>query len=397
MGRTEVEVGDPAFDERFWVRGPAPMVLALLDQETRALIHRTMEGGVRLSRSYGRDLPGRVVVVDGLIHAEFEGPSSDPEMVAALPFSLSESVDVLRELSSLARRLEPPAKPFDRIVENLGRETEGGVRARSLAVLRRYFADRPAAQAAFRRAAADEHQEVRLEAALALGHEGRPILAQVATEEWSDDALAARALDALDALGGGLDVERAATVLGHALRTRRLETARRCLDALARRGEAEGVARVARVLAVERGPLAVAAALALGGSARPEAEGPLLAALRHATLEAQAAAAEALGRTGTAAAVPALKEAVESGRRELGRAARQAVAEIQARLVGAAPGQLSLADGQGGQLSLTDGESGRLSLAEAASGPVSLSDQPDRLGPASEPRRAGLRAAKERR
>jgi len=79
------------------------------------------------------------------------------------------------------------------------------------------------------------------------------------------------------------------------------------------------------------------------------------------------AAARALGRVGSAAAVAPLKEA-EARRREpdLTRAARQAIAEIQARLPGASPGQLSLASGETGSLSLAEDERGRLSLKEDA-------------------------------
>ena len=44
-------------------------------------------------------------------------------------------------------------------------------------------------------------------------------------------------------------------------------------------------------------------------------------------------------------------------------AARQAIAEIQSRLSGAGPGQLSLAGGEAGQHSLSENEAGRRSLA----------------------------------
>jgi hypothetical protein len=75
---------------------------------------------------------------------------------------------------------------------------------------------------------------------------------------------------------------------------------------------------------------------------------------------------------GTAAAVLPLKEAADGlfpG--ELRRAARQAVAEIQSRAQGAAPGQLSLAGGEEGRLSLAQ-EGGELSLAESPEGQLSL-------------------------
>ena len=75
------------------------------------------------------------------------------------------------------------------------------------------------------------------------------------------------------------------------------------------------------------------------------------------------AAAQALGQSGTVAAVVPLREAAERGG-DLRRAARQAIAGIQARLAGAEPGQLSLAGGEAGALSLADGEPGALSLAD---------------------------------
>ena len=51
----------------------------------------------------------------------------------------------------------------------------------------------------------------------------------------------------------------------------------------------------------------------------------------------------------------------------LRRPARQAIAEIQARLGGAAPGQLSLAGAEAGQLAMVeDDEAGRLSLSDDA-------------------------------
>jgi hypothetical protein len=75
----------------------------------------------------------------------------------------------------------------------------------------------------------------------------------------------------------------------------------------------------------------------------------------------------ALGRVGTSAAVGPLREA-EEGDAEMRRAARQAIAEIQSRLAGAAPGQLSLAGGEAGALSLAEDERGRLSLAPSSRG-----------------------------
>jgi len=77
------------------------------------------------------------------------------------------------------------------------------------------------------------------------------------------------------------------------------------------------------------------------------------------------AAAVALGRSGSAAAVASLRQ-IETASPDAAhrRAARQAIAEIQERLTGASPGQLSLAEGESGQLSLSEDAVGRVSLPE---------------------------------
>ena len=124
---------------------------------------------------------------------------------------------------------------------------------------------------------------------------------------------------------------------------------------------------LAKVLAVESGELGVAAAQALGTCRETAAEAPLLGALRQASDDVCAAVAAALGRVGSASAVLPLKEAAsrEGASAALRRAARQAVAEIQSRLQGASPGQLSLAEGDAGQLSLADQDPrGQVSLSK---------------------------------
>jgi hypothetical protein len=105
------------------------------------------------------------------------------------------------------------------------------------------------------------------------------------------------------------------------------------------------------------------AALHLGAS-----EEVLLQALGSGDPAVAEAAARALGKAGTAAAVAPLRAKASSLLpNPLRAAARQAIAEIQARLTGAAPGQLSLAAGEAGALSLAAGEAGELSLAESGS------------------------------
>ncbi len=219
-----------------------------------------------------------------------------------------------------------------RIASNLRAEPEAGARLRGVLMLSREFPRHAATREALLAAREDASEEVRLRAGMALGEEGRGTLVDLVARAGTDDSCAARAIAAL---GDRLPAEQAEAALRRALgEAGRPQTAQACLEALGRLG-------------------------------RPEHERLLLEALRSDDLPVSIAAARALGRAGTVAAVPPLREATSPGvPGELRSAARQAIAEIQARLTGAEPGQLSLAGGEAGALSLADGEPGRLSLAE---------------------------------
>jgi hypothetical protein len=101
------------------------------------------------------------------------------------------------------------------------------------------------------------------------------------------------------------------------------------------------------------------------------AQWPLIGALRRDHPDLQAAAARALGLLGTAEAVLPLREAAERFQRDraLSSASRQSITEIQSRLTGATPGQLSLAGGESGRVSLPEGAAGQLSFAGGETGP----------------------------
>jgi hypothetical protein len=105
----------------------------------------------------------------------------------------------------------------------------------------------------------------------------------------------------------------------------------------------------------------------------------MVEALRSPDGKVQEEAVRSLDRAGTAAAVVPLREAAEQGG-DLRFATRQAIAEIQRRLQGAAPGQLSLAVGEEGQLSLAGGEVGDLSMAGQASQATADPSGPGRTG-----------------
>jgi HEAT repeat protein len=270
--------------------------------------------------------------------------------------------EVLEAVLALARRLAPPEDLARRLADNLKAEPEAGVRVQCLTTLSREFPDHPATRGAVLAAREDPDAAVRLRAGMALGPEGRGVLLAIASGEGAPDETTARAVALL---AGDLGMDEATALLRNALRTRRLATANECISVVGRRGGRKAVEILGRVLAVEKGPTAWAAARALAMTRDPAAEGPLLRALLDGPRDLRLAAATALGAVGTTAAVAPLREA-ESGDAEMRRTARQAVAEIHSRAAGAAPGQLSLAGGESGQLSLATDEEGRLSLVSSA-------------------------------
>ena len=353
-GAREVEVGDDAFDAAAWVEGPPALAHALLDADTRRSLQAFLGG--RLEQ------PGHSVfwpsgrVENGVLGIDV--PESAPwwqTFDAEGDFLGS----VLEASIQLARRLSAPADVARRIAENMKGEPVSRVRLLSLGTLVREYPDHPATREALLAAREDPDAEVRLRAGIALGPEGRDVLRAVAAGEGATDETTERAVAALEP---DLTVDEAIGLLRGALRTRRVGTAQACMVALGRRGGTQAIALLARVLAVETGELGWAAARALAMTRHPAAEEPLLRALAAGTRDLRLAAAAALRHVGTAAAVGPLREA-EEGDAEMRRTARQAIAEIQSRLTGAAPGQLSLAGGESGQLSLAEGEAGRLSLA----------------------------------
>jgi HEAT repeat protein len=299
-----LEIGDASFDKAFLLEGPAPQLLSLLDAETRRLlINANAES--RLSLSVG------TIQADGV-----------PE--EKVPY-------VLPLLLDICRRLSRPEDIPRRLAENVIRDAEAGVRLRSLLALIREHPGAPETAEALRTAISDSHPRVRLRAARALGAEGHELLLDLA-ESLEDDNVSAEAVSALDR---ELPFERAKAILDHALDGSRPRTVHACLEALGRSGD----------------PAA--------------AEPVLIDALRREPSDLRVAAANALGHVGSVAAVLPLQEATAGSWRDRGlhQATLQAIAEIQSRLQGASPGQLSIAEAEGGQLSMVSSEVGQVSLA----------------------------------
>ncbi len=314
-GVREVEIGHDTFDAAAWVEGSPALARAVLDAGTRRALRGLFEG--RLER------PGRSPVLrPGASRTASSGstcprppratrdpagaasPARSSAAYATTWAAWSTWARCCRTVLALARRLATPADVPRRLADNLKSEPVAGVRLQLLATLAREFPDDPATREALVAAREDPDAEVRLRAGIALGPEGRDVLLAIAGGEGAPDETTERAVVAL---GFFLTADAAQGILRNALRTRREATARACLGALGRRRGAGVVPTLAKVLAVEKPELAAVAADALGATGDASAERALLAALGSPHAPVRVAAARALGRVGTTAAVLPLK------------------------------------------------------------------------------------------
>jgi HEAT repeat protein len=345
LGGREIEVGEDAFDDTLYVQGSSALARALFDVETRVAVRRLF-----------RDVDASVALQEGKLVVDI------PER--AFGDGLERLPYLLDAVLGVARRLVLPEDIATRLARNARGDPIAAVRLQNLLALVGEYPEHAATRDALHAACADESDEIRLRGAMALGGEGHDVLLEIASREGADDSYACRAIAAL---GKNLPVERAKALLDQALTNRNVPKACACIEALGRNGGAESVDTLAHVMLAGGAISASAAARALGATGQASAEHHLLEALKLDSPDLREAAAEALGRVGSVKAVLPLQAAGEGhgGTRDLRRAARQAIAEIQSRLTGASPGQLSIATGEAGQLSLAESEAGQLSVAQA--------------------------------
>jgi len=339
----ELSIGDEKFDAAVYVQGPPALVRAVLDARTRHDLLVMLEQSLVVDAGRVRLLPSYLA----------KDPVTEQRPTTA---------QVVALVLEWARRLSWPDDAAARLAANARQEPIPEVRLWNLLTLAREYPEDAATAAALRAALTDGDAEIRLRAAMMLGPEATEILLRMARDEKGEDEQAARAIAALD---DRLAPDEVHALLSRALRARRPQTARACIALVGRRGGTEALPVLSRILAIEKGDLAEAAAHALGASGQVAAEAALVAALHHERAFVCKAAAEALGRVGSLAAVVALKDMeahTHPSEVEVRRAAREAVAAIQARTGGGSPGQLSLAGGEAGQVSIAPDLPGRVSF-----------------------------------
>lgn len=340
-GNEAVETGDPGFDDQCVVEGPEATARALLDMECRS----------RLRRFVG----------------ELKG-SFDTHAMRVDSRDIGDVVAVVPDLLALARALRPPDDGVAaRLARNATRDVEAGVRLRCLGTLQRRFAADPRTTEATRRALRDQHPRVRLLAASALGAEATEavdVIAAVAAGDCIDEEVRVEAIGILADRGS---LERAAQAIRKALTAASVSVRLAAIDAATRLGHREALPRLlemARASADEDvAAAAIDAVMALGDA---RAEAVLVPLLGSGPTPVKTAVARTLGAVGTVRSVEPLLAHTEGlfTDGELKRAARDAVARIQARLGPAQRGSLALAPSgtDEGALSLA-GDGGTLSLA----------------------------------
>ena len=278
----EIEVGSESFDDMFFVEGPVGFVLALLDAKTRGLMLRVNDALTAAG--------SRLEIVGGELLAE----TVDDHVPLILP-----------HLLSVGERLAQPVNVKQRLAQNATEDPEVGVRLKSLLHLVRELPGDEGTLKVLRDACMDRSPEVRLRAARALGAEGRGVL-QALAEKLENDDVSAEAVSILDCELPPFENKQ--VVLLRALRSSSLQTARACLEALGRGGDAASAVNLLVEVMEQQGEVAVFAARAMATTGSPAAEEPLIRALQGNQADLRVAAANALGRIGSTSAVLPLKK-----------------------------------------------------------------------------------------
>jgi HEAT repeat protein len=338
--------GDEDFDRQILVRGDPGFVHALLNAETRLAVLKEI-------------LANRTRIESGSVVRNLTG----------MPKTNGVLEDAVRDVVRLAKHLVVELRDVPALLaaQALG-DPLAEVRRTALDTLLARFGDYPRAGETARAALEDRSRAVRLRAAVFLGEDGQGTLMEIAERPDVDEPLAAQAFAHLtSALPRHRILELIDTVLPRARAAAKLVA----IEALVRLGGEAAVTRLEPLLGDASADAAAAAARGLGQLGDATAEPALIRALASDRNDVGAATAEALGRLGSRTAIAPLRAATarSASSSQVRAAARTAMAKIQARIVGGAPGQVSLAQDEDAQ--------GRVSLAPPEPhGQVSLAGSP---------------------
>jgi hypothetical protein len=336
----DVETGDGQFDREVLVWGNPVLMSALLDVETRRRVRRVVVDGGRIWH--------------GTLVKDVGAEITDSDRFVLL----------VQDSVSVVARLQEPRDPIARLAANAAHDPLGEVRLRNLERLVERFPGRPETGTALHAALRDVDARVRVWAAARLGDEGRAVLLEHAHAGCPDDEVV---VTAVRGLGPALPVEDALDLLDRSRDDGRVVVEAAAIEALGRIDHPAARARLVELLRAGNGRFtAVEAARALAAGGDPAVEPHLLAALARGDEGLRLVAVEALGRLGTVAAVAPLRAVAADHPFDLAlrRAVGAAIAAIQERATGAAPGQLALAGGEAGALTLSSGAAaGQVALA----------------------------------
>ena len=305
-------------DPRIRAHGRRPLACAVLGQAARAaFLELAATEGVR---------PERLLMSNGAL-------SLDVDQRTARHLDAIEGVT--RGALAAARLLRLPPDVPARLAENVAADASVSFRLACLKTLLDDYAGYPSTQAGLRAAAASAVPGLQLVAGRALGESGRAVLLALLRRPEIDDSAFSAAVDALRVIPPELAADLLARSLAH--------TGPGIAGSLTARSVIEALRR------------------AHGGGAASLAD-----AVRSPAEEVALEAIGLLGDEGTIDAVPLLEDvAAHHHSAAVRRRAHAAVADVQSRQKGAAPGQVSLSGDQAGEVTLADDAAGRLSVPPA--------------------------------
>jgi hypothetical protein len=341
----EVTTGDEEFDAEVRVCASPQDVLPLFDPLARAEILKAMRTGL-------------VQVANGAL----VGPPT-------LRCGRAELVLAARALARVGRALSRTPGPQATISlwQQRARHGQPAERLQCLELLREQHPNSPETLRALRAALYDPSAEIRRYATRALGSDARIYLEAKVLEGAGPEQRGA----AFQALFDHVPPAEMAQFAEALLHDQDPDVRHAAIELTSSERHRPAAGRLIELLGHDESDTVALAAEALGHIGDPVAEPELLTLLGSLDPGATLAAVEALGRIGTARAVEPLHGfegmAVTASDRAVRRAAREAIASIQARLGLASPGGLSIAEpcGAAGALSVA-AESGRLSPPQSA-------------------------------